>query len=176
SEIQGFVSDTHDPIEFDRVLATVLFTDIVDSTRQATQMGDTQWRHLVDAHFSMARHQIRRHRGHEVKSLGDGILATFDGPGRAVRCAKAISESMKPLGISIRAGLHTGEVELRDDQDISGIAVSIASRISHLAKGGEVLVSSTVKDLVAGSGLAFMNLGEQSLKGLEGPLQIFRVT
>ena len=114
SEIQRFVANTHEAVEPDRVLATVLFTDIVNSTKRAAEMGDAQWLHIVEAHFSMVRNHLRRFRGREVKSLGDGILATFDGPARAIRCAKAIVASVKPLGINIRAGLHTGEVELRN--------------------------------------------------------------
>ena len=176
SEIQRFIANTQEPIEPDRVLATVLFTDIVDSTRRASEMGDMQWRHVVEAHFSMARHQLRRFRGREVKSLGDGILATFDGPARAIRCARAIAASVKPLGIAVRAGLHTGEVELRDASDIAGIAVHVASRVSQLAEGGQVLVSGTVRDLVAGSGLGFADLGPRALKGIEQAVRIFEVT
>ena len=126
-----------------------------------------EWRSVLDAHFSMARSQIRRFRGREVKTLGDGILATFDRPARAVRCAQAIANSVKPLGIAIRAGLHTGEIEIRDDHDVGGIAVNIASRVSNLAGSSEVLVSSIVKDLVAGSGLIFNDLGPHAIKGLE---------
>jgi class 3 adenylate cyclase len=173
SAIRNFVDAAQAPVEPDRVLATVLFTDIVDSTQRAAALGDTEWRSILDAHFSMARSQIRRFRGREVKTLGDGILATFDGPARAVRCAQAIANSVKPLGIEIRAGLHTGEVEIRDDNDVGGIAVNIASRVSSLAGSSEVLVSSTVKDLVAGSGLIFNDLGPHAIKGLEDELRIF---
>ena len=173
SEIRGFVDAAQEPIEPDRVLATVLFTDIVDSTQRAAALGDMEWRSVLDAHFSMARSQIRRFRGREVKTLGDGVLATFDGPARAVRCAQAIANSVKPLGIAIRAGLHTGEIEIRDDNDVGGIAVNIASRVSNLAGSSEVLVSSTVKDLVAGSGLMFNDLGPHAIKGLEDELRIF---
>jgi class 3 adenylate cyclase len=173
SEIRSFVDAAQEPVEPDRVLATVLFTDIVDSTQRAAAVGDMEWRSILDAHFSMARSQIRRFRGREVKTLGDGILATFDGPARAVRCAQAIANSVKPLGIAIRAGLHTGEVEIRDDNDVGGIAVNIASRVSNLAGSSEVLVSSTVKDLVAGSGLIFNDLGPHAIKGLEDELRIF---
>ena len=162
-------------IEPERVLTTVLFTDVVDSTQRAAVLGDMEWRSTLDAHFSLARSQLRRFRGREVKTLGDGILATFDGPARAVHCAQAIAAGVRPLGISIRAGLHTGEVEIRDDNDISGIAVNIASRVSHLAGNSEVLASSTVKDLVAGSGLNFHDLGFRAIKGLEDELRIFRV-
>ena len=173
SEIRGFVDAAQEPIEPDRVLATVLFTDIVDSTQRAAALGDMEWRSVLDAHFSMARSQIRRFRGREVKTLGDGVPATFDGPARAVRCAQAIANSVKPLGIAIRAGLHTGEIEIRDDNDVGGIAVNIASRVSNLAGSSEVLVSSTVKDLVAGSGLMFNDLGPHAIKGLEDELRIF---
>jgi class 3 adenylate cyclase len=173
SEIRSFVDAAQEPIEPDRVLATVLFTDIVDSTQRAAAVGDTEWRSVLDAHFSIARSQIRRFRGREVKTLGDGILATFDGPARAVRCAQAIANNVKPLGIAIRAGLHTGEVEIRDDNDVGGIAVNIASRVSNLAGSSEVLVSGTVKDLVAGSGLIFNDLGSHAIKGLEEELRIF---
>jgi class 3 adenylate cyclase len=175
TEIRNFVDTAQQPIEPDRVLATVLFTDIVDSTQRAAALGDMEWRSILDAHFSLARSQLRRFRGREVKALGDGILATFDGPARAVHCAQAIAAGVRPLGIAIRAGLHTGEVEIRDDNDISGIAVNIASRVSHLAGHSEVLVSSTVKDLVAGSGLAFHDLGFRAIKGLDDELRIFRV-
>jgi pimeloyl-ACP methyl ester carboxylesterase len=175
SEIRNFVDAAQEPVEPDRVLATVLFTDIVDSTERAAGLGDMEWRSVLDAHFSLARAQIRRFRGREVKTLGDGILATFDGPARAVRCAQAIAIGVRPLGIAIRAGLHTGEVEVREDNDIGGIAVNIASRVSHLAGSGEVLVSGTVKDLVAGSGLIFNDLGLRAIKGIEDELRIFAV-
>jgi class 3 adenylate cyclase len=167
------VHAAQEPVEPDRVLATVLFTDIVDSTQRAAALGDMVWRSVLDAHFSMARSQIHRFRGREVKTLGDGILATFDGPARAVRCAQAIANSVKPLGIAIRAGLHTGEIEIRNDNDVGGIAVNIASRVSNLAGSSEVLVSSTVRDLVAGSGLVFNDLGPHAIKGLEDELRIF---
>jgi pimeloyl-ACP methyl ester carboxylesterase len=176
SEIRAFVDAAQESLEPDRVLATVLFTDIVDSTQRAAALGDVEWRSVIDTHFSLARSHIRRFRGREVKTLGDGILATFDGPARAVRCAQAIVGSVRPLGIAIRAGLHTGEVEVRDDNDVAGIAVNIASRISHLAGSEEILVSSTVKDLVAGSGLAFDDLGPRAIKGLPDELRVFRCT
>jgi pimeloyl-ACP methyl ester carboxylesterase len=175
AEIRSLVGSAQEPVEPDRVLATVLFTDVVDSTQRASVLGDTEWRSVIDAHFSLARSQIRRSRGREVKTMGDGILATFDGPARAVRCAQAIVGSVRALGIAIRAGLHTGEIEIREDDDVGGIAVNIASRVSHIAGGGEVLVSSTVKDLVAGSGLVFDDLGPRAIKGLDGELCIYRV-
>jgi class 3 adenylate cyclase/pimeloyl-ACP methyl ester carboxylesterase len=173
SEIRNFVDSAQQPMEPERVLTTVLFTDIVDSTQRAAAVGDNEWRSVLDAHFSLARSQLRRFRGREVKTLGDGILATFDGPARAVRCAQAIATGVRPLGIAIRAGLHTGEIEVRNDNDVGGIAVNIASRVSNIAGGGEVLVSSTVKDLVAGSGLVFNDLGPHTIKGLGDKLHIF---
>ena len=160
-------------IDFDRVLSTVLFTDIVGSTENAEAMGDVRWRDLLDAHDAAVRDELRRHRGTEVKALGDGFLATFDGPARAIRCAVAIAKAVKPLGIEVRTGLHTGEVEL-SEQDVRGIAVHIASRVAGLAQPGETLVSRTVKDLVAGSGIAFEDMGAHDLKGVPESWQLFR--
>ena len=174
-EIRDFVGAARAAPSIERVLATVLFTDLVDSTKQAVTMGDTKWRALIDTHFSLARNAFERFRGREVKTLGDGLLATFDGPGRAVRCAQEIERSMKPLGVSVRAGLHTGEVELADDGDVRGIAVNVAARVCQQAGSDEVLVSNTVKDLVAGSGLSFADLGEHALKGLDDPMRLHRV-
>ena len=154
------------------MLATVLFTDIVDSTRRAAEIGDREWHVLLDRHDEVVRHEITRFRGRAIKSLGDGFLATFDGPARAVRCAAAIIERVRPLGIEVRSGLHTGEIEIGRD-DVGGIAVHIAARVTELAVSGEILVSSTVRDLVAGSGLAFRDRGSQSLKGLPEPLRLF---
>jgi class 3 adenylate cyclase len=148
----------------DRVLATVLFADIVGSTEKAATLGDQRWRCLLDSHHAAIRRNLARFRGNEVKTTGDGIFATFDGPARGVRCACAIAEEIRPLGIEVRAGLHTGECEMIGD-DIGGIAVHIGARVAALAGAGEVLVSSTVKDLVAGSGLRFGDRGSQSLKG-----------
>lgn len=176
SEIRKFVGAAQPVIETDRVLATVLFTDIVDSTRRASAVGDAAWRELIDRHYVIARGELSRFRGREVKTLGDGLLATFDGPARAIRCAQEITRLVQPLGIEVRAGLHTGEIELVDNSDVSGIAVNIASRISSLAGASEVLVSSTVKDLVAGAGIAFDAIGPRRLKGLEKPVRVFRVT
>ncbi len=134
------------------MLATVLFTDIVDSTKRVAELGDHGWRALLDRHDDAVRQQLARFRGHEVKNLGDGFLATFDGPARAVRCAAAISDSVRPLGIAVRSGLRTGEIELKRD-DVAGIAVHIAARVAAEAEAGETVVSSTVRDLVAGSAL-----------------------
>ena len=158
----------------DRILATVLFTDIVDSTKRAAQLGDRQWHDLLDRHNRLVRRQIGRFRGQEVKTLGDGFLATFDGPARAVRCASAIAETVQPLGIAVRAGLHTGEIELKGD-DIAGIAVNIAARVAATAGPNETVVSSTVRDLVAGSGLRFENRGRHMLRGLPEHVQLYAV-
>src|SRR5205823_9540841 len=148
----GFRSE----VEPDRVLATVMFTDIVDSTQRASELGDRGWGALVDRHNEAVRKELARFRGREVKTLGDGFLATFDAPARAVRCAAAISDSLRPLGITVRSGLHTGEIELKRD-DVAGIAVHIAARVAAEAGAGETMVSSTVRDLVAGSGLRFQD-------------------
>jgi class 3 adenylate cyclase len=151
-----------------------LFTDIVGSTDRARQLGDKAWRELLAAHDSTVRREIARFRGREVKTLGDGFLAVFDGPARAIRCAKAITESMEPLGIQVRAGLHTGEVE-GSESDVQGIAVHLAARIMDEAGAGEVVVSRTVKDLVAGSDIEFDDTGEHFLRGIEQKWQLFRV-
>jgi class 3 adenylate cyclase len=156
------------------VLATVLFTDIVGSTEKAAALGDRRWRDLLDKHHATIRSNLARFRGHEVKTTGDGILANFDGPARGVRCACAIAEEIKPLGIEVRAGLHTGECEMMGD-DVGGIAVHIGARVASLAGAGEVLASSTVKDLVAGSGLRFSDRGSQTLKAVPGAWHIYAV-
>jgi len=171
-EIEEFLTGSRSDIEVDRVLATVLFTDIVDSTRRAAELGDRQWRTLLERHDQAVREQLQRFRGREVKNLGDGFLATFDGPARAVRCATAITQGVGPLGIGVRSGLHTGEIELKRD-DIGGIAVHIAARVADLAQSGESLVSSTVKDLVAGSGLRFQDRGLHSLRGLPDEVHLY---
>jgi class 3 adenylate cyclase len=172
--VQEFVTGVRPPSLPDRVLATVLFTDIVGSTELAARLGDAAWKELVTEHDDRARAEVERHRGTYVDSTGDGILATFDGPARAVRCAQAIAEAVRSIGIQIRAGCHTGEVELAGT-DIRGIAVHIGSRVSALAGSGEVLVSSTVKDLVAGSGLVFEDAGEHELKGVPDTWRLYRV-
>ena len=166
--IEEFLTGSIRAIESHRVLATVLFTDIVGSTALAEQLGDRRWRDLLDAHHATVRRELSRARGKEVKSLGDGFLATFDGPARAVRCARSITEAVGLLNLKIRSGLHTGEIEIVDD-DVQGIA----SRISALADPGEVLVSRTVKDLVAGSGLCFSERGRHSLKGIQEPMDLY---
>jgi class 3 adenylate cyclase len=158
----------------DRVLATVLFTDIVGSTEHAARLGDRRWRDLLGTHDALVRAEVLRFRGGLVKTTGDGGLATFDGPGRAIRCSCAIRDSARTLGIDLRAGLHTGEIELIGD-DVAGIAVHIGARVLAQAGGGEVLVSSTVKDLVAGSGINFIERGEHELKGVPGAWRLFAV-
>ena len=163
--IEEFLTGSISVAESHRVLATVLFTDIVGSTARALEIGDQRWHHLLDAHHATVRRELARYRGREIRSLGDGFLATFDGPARAVRCACAISEAVRPLDIQVRCGLHTGEIETAGD-DVQGIAVHIASRVSAHAEAGEILVSRTVKDLVAGSGLHFKERGKHLLKGL----------
>jgi class 3 adenylate cyclase len=173
-EIYEFLTGHQAEVADDRVLATVLFTDIVDSTRRAAQMGDRDWHALLDAHDVIVRSQLARFRGREVNTSGDGFLAMFDGPQRAIRCAMAIRDAVKALGIEVRAGLHTGECELRGD-DIGGIAVHIGARVSVLAGPNEVLVSSTLRDLVIGSGLAFEDRGAHQLKGVPGEWRIFAV-
>ena len=173
-EVRHFLTGSRGVVEIDRILATVLFTDIVGSTEKAAAIGDRRWRDLLDNHHAVIRSNLTRFRGHEIKTTGDGILATFDGPARGVRCACAIAEEIKPLGIEVRAGLHTGECEMID-KDVGGIAVHIGARVAALAGASEVLVSSTVKDLVAGSGLRFADRGNQSLKGVPGEWRIFAV-
>ena len=153
--------------EQDRVLVTVLFTDIVNSTVHLAELGDAGWRSLLEAHHALVRRQLARHRGRELDTAGDGFFATFDGPARGIRCASAIIEAVSDLGIMVRAGLHTGECQLVDGK-IGGIAVHIGARVAGHAKGGEVLVSGTVKDLVAGSGITFDDRGVHELKGVPG--------
>ena len=173
-EVEEFLTGVRRTIEVDRVLATVMFTDIVDSTQRASAHGRQAWRALLDAQNDVLRRELARSRGREIKTLGDGMLATFDGPARAIRCARAMTEAVRPLGIEIRVGLHTGEVELVGD-DVAGIAVHIAARVGALAGAGEVLVSGTVKDLVAGSGIGFADRGEHVLKGIPDQWRIFAV-
>jgi class 3 adenylate cyclase len=171
-EIAEFLTGEQADVADDRVLATVLFTDIVDSTRRAAVMGDRDWRALLDAHDAVVRAQLNRFRGREVSTAGDGFLAMFDGPQRAIRCAMSIREAVQALGIEVRAGLHTGECEVRGD-DIGGIAVHIGARVSALAGPNEVLVSSTLRDLVLGSGLEFADRGAHELKGVPGDWHLF---
>jgi class 3 adenylate cyclase len=171
-EVEEFLTGSRSAIESDRVLATVLFTDIVNSTKRAETIGDRAWHDVLDRHNALVRREISRHRGHEVRTMGDGFLATFDGPARSIRCALAINEGVEALGLQVRAGLHTGEVEMAND-DLSGIAVHIASRVATMAKPGQVLVSNTVRDLVAGSNIRFHDEGSHSLKGLTESVRLF---
>jgi class 3 adenylate cyclase len=163
------------PVEVDRVLKTILFTDIVGSTERAAELGDRRWRELLDAHDRAVRRELERHRGVEVKTTGDGFLAAFDGPGRAVHCAQATVDAARDLGLEMRAGLHSGECEVRGD-DLAGMTVHIGSRVAALAEAGEVLVTSTVRDLVIGSDLSFTDRGVQSLKGVPGQWHVLAVT
>ena len=173
--IEEFLTGSKNTPATDRSLMTVAFTDIVGSTEMAAELGDRRWRSLLEIHESVGRREIENGHGHVVKSTGDGLMATFDGPARAVQCMRSIGSLLESLGLRIRAGVHTGEVELFED-DIGGIAVHIAARIAGLADAGEVLASSTVRDLVAGSGLVFEDRGEQTLKGVPEPWRIFAVS
>ena len=171
-EIQEFLTGARSVPEPDRVLATVMFTDIVGSTARAAEIGDSSWRELLSRHQSVVRDELARFRGREVKTLGDGCLATLDGPARAIRCGLAIVQATRPLGLEVRIGLHSGELELIGD-DVGGIAVHIAARVGALAAPGEVLVSSTVKDLVAGAGIEFVDRGTHPLKGISDEWRLF---
>jgi class 3 adenylate cyclase len=170
--VRDFLGIPRSACELDRVLATVLFTDIVGSTDKACAVGDACWRELLEKHNAAVRTLLARYRGTEVKTTGDGFLATFDGPARAVRCAQGIREAVRPLGLEVRAGCHTGEIELLGT-DVAGIAVHMGARVGALAGPSEVLVSSTVKDLVAGSGLTFADRGEHELKGMPGKWHLY---
>ncbi len=171
-EIEEFLTGARSTPEPDRVLATVMFTDIVGSTERAAELGDARWRDLLAAHQAAVRRELTRFRGREVKTLGDGCLATFDGPARAIRCGREVVAGARSLGLAVRAGLHSGEVEVIGD-DVGGIAVHIAARVGALAAGDEVLVSSTVKDLVAGSGIQFEDRGTKELKGIPDEWRLF---
>jgi class 3 adenylate cyclase len=173
-EIEEFLTGTRSPAEPDRVLATVMFTDIADSTRRAAELGDRGWGDLVGRHDQLIRRQLERYRGREVKTMGDGFLATFDGPARGIRAAVDARNAVRELGIEIRAGLHTGEVEVMGG-DVRGIAVNIGARVGSAAEPGEVLVSRTVTDLVAGSGIKFADRGVHALKGVPGEWQLYAV-
>jgi class 3 adenylate cyclase len=174
SEVETFLTGSRAEPHPERQLLTVLFTDIVDSTRRGAELGDRRWRELLEGHDEVVRGQLDRFRGQEVKTTGDGFLATFDGPARGIQCARAIAQGVRPLEIEVRAGLHTGECEIRDN-DIGGIAVNIGARISTLAGPSEVLVSSTVRDLVVGSDFDFEPRGSHSLKGVPGEWSLFSV-
>jgi class 3 adenylate cyclase len=171
-EIEEFLTGVRTVPDLDRVLATVLFTDIVGSTERAAALGDQRWRELLEEHHRVVRAELERYRGREVKTTGDGVLATFEGPARAIRCTQSMVNALRKLGIEIRAGIHTGECELMG-LDVGGIAVHIAARVAGMAGPGEVLVSSTVKDLVAGSAIEFDDRGRHSLKGVPGEWLLF---
>jgi len=173
-EIEEFLTGTRQEYEIDRVLKTVLFTDIAGSTDQAVRVGDRRWHELLDAHDSTVRVEFDRFRGQEVKSTGDGFLACFDGPARAIRCAQAISDKTRTIGLQVRAGLHSGECVPRGE-DFAGVAIHIGARVADLASPGEVLVTSTVRDLVAGSGIEFDDRGRHTLKGVPGDWQLLAV-
>jgi class 3 adenylate cyclase len=171
-EVSEFLTGQRPPVDIDRILTTVLFTDIVASTERAVEAGDEGWRSLLDAHDRAVRDQLHRFRGEEINTTGDGFIACFDGPARAIDCATEIIRASRHVGLDVRAGLHTGECERRGD-DIAGVAVHVAARIGALAGPGEVVVSRTVTDLVAGSGIEFESRGEHTLKGVPGDWQLF---
>ena len=171
-EIERFLADVQEEVEPDRVLATLVFTDIVGSTAKAAELGDRAWQDLLTKHHRLVRAQLARFRGHEVDVAGDGVFATFDGPARAIRCASAIADGLKALGLNVRAGVHTGEIE-QTNGGVRGVAVHIGARIAAAARPGEVVVSSTVKDLVAGSGITFEERGEHQLDGVPGTWRLF---
>jgi class 3 adenylate cyclase len=171
-EIEEFLTGMRRGPESDRVLTTVLFTDIVDATRKAVELGDHQWRALLEQHHAMVREHLRRFRGREIDTAGDGFLAAFDGPARAVQAAQAISDKVRLMGLDIRAGLHTGECEIAGSK-LAGIAIHIGARVAALAGAGEVLVSNTVKDLVAGSRVMFEDRGTHILKGVPGEWRLY---
>jgi class 3 adenylate cyclase len=173
-EIEEFLTGARHAPPSDRILTTVMFTDVVGSTERAAAVGDARWRELMAGHDDLIRSELERNRGREVKTMGDGFLAMFDGPARGIRCARAIADQVGTLGIEVRAGLHTGECELVGD-DIGGMAVNIGARIGALAGANEVLVSSTVKDLVVGSGISFRDRGAHELKGVPDEWHLFAV-
>jgi class 3 adenylate cyclase len=172
--IEEFLTGVRRTAEPTRMLATVLFTDIVGSTQQASRLGDRRWRELLNVHDDLARRLVEEFGGQLVKTTGDGILATFDGPGRGIGCAAAVKDELGGIGLHVRAGLHTGEVERRDG-DVGGIAVHIAARVMAAAEAGEILTSRTVRDLVVGSDVVLQDRGSQPLKGVEGNWQLFAV-
>jgi class 3 adenylate cyclase len=172
--VEEFLAELHGPSDPNRALAAILFTDFVESTKQLSALGDHAWRNLLDSHDVIARTVVEQHAGRLVKTTGDGVLATFDGPGRAIRCAVALRDALRPIGLEIRAGLHTGEVEIRGT-DIAGIAVHIAARVLDAAAAGELLVSAAVPMLVAGAGFEFDDRGQHELKGVDGTWQLFAV-
>ena len=173
-EIREFLTGRRETATPNRMLATVLFTDLVGSTARAAELGDRRWRDVLEQHHAAVRRELVRYDGREVDTAGDGFFATFDGPARAIRCAQTVVDAVRPLGLAVRAGVHTGEVELADGK-VAGIAVNIGARVAGLANAGEVLVSGTVKDLVAGSGLGFEDRGSAALKGVPGEWRLFAV-
>ncbi|MDH3376887.1 MAG: adenylate/guanylate cyclase domain-containing protein [Gammaproteobacteria bacterium] len=173
-EIQNFLGEKQTISVTDRALATVLFTDIVDSTQLANDLGDEKWSDLLEGHNEAVRRQLEIFRGNEVKTTGDGFHATFDGPARAIQCAASIREATRQLGLSLRIGIHTGECEIRGES-LEGVAIHLAARVSGMASAGEIVVSRTVKDLVAGSGIEFEDFGVHALKGISGEQQLFKV-
>jgi class 3 adenylate cyclase len=173
-EVAEFLTGERPAVEIERVLTTMLFTDIVGSTDRVASLGDHRWRAILDAHDRNVREQLRKHRGHEIETAGDSFFVSFDGPARAIRCAQEIVLATEKLGIELRVGLHTGEVEVRRDH-LGGLAVHIAARVGALATAGEVLVSRTVKDLVVGSGIEFIDRGEHELKGVPGTWRLYAV-
>jgi pimeloyl-ACP methyl ester carboxylesterase len=175
-EVEEFLTGVRRGPDVRRVLATVLFTDIVGSTSRAVELGDQRWRSLLEQHHALVRRELQRFRGDEVDTAGDGFLATFDGPARAVRCAQAIQRGLRPLGLNITAGVHAGEIEVADGGGIAGVAVHIGARVAERAEAGEVLVSSTVKDIVAGSGIEFADRGVHELKGVPGEWRLYAVS
>ncbi len=172
--LTGSLTDARTAPPADRILTTLLFTDVVDSTERAAALGDEAWRARLDRHDDLVAHHLRRFRGRRVKSMGDGVLATFDSPGRAIRCALALRDGIRSLELEIRAGLHTGETEIRGD-DVAGIAVHVAARVADRAAAGEVLVSGSIPTLVAGSDLSFVDRDVHHFKGLSGTWQLFAV-
>jgi class 3 adenylate cyclase len=176
AEIREFITGSREPDDPDRILATILFTDIVGSTQLADQLGDGRWRDLLETHHEAVRAELARYRGREVDTAGDGFLAVFDGPARAIRAASAIVEAVGHIGLQVRAGIHTGEIEQLPNGDIRGIAVHVGARVSGVAGPGEVLVSSSVRDLVAGSGFAFEDRGTFQLKGVEEERRLYAVS
>ena len=175
-EIEQFMTGTRRAVDVDRIITTVMFVDIVGSTRTAAALGDRTWHDLLATTTAALRTQLATHRGHEVKTLGDGLMATFDGPARSIRCAKAMIAATAPLGIELTVGLHTGEVEVTQDDDIAGLAVHLAARIGSAAGAGEILVSRTVRDLVAGSAIEFEDRGEHDFKGMPEPWRVYAVS
>jgi class 3 adenylate cyclase len=173
--VEEFLTGRLPARDLDRILATLLFTDVVASTERSARLGDRRWLEILADHNTVVRAELARFRGNEVKTTGDGFLATFDGPARAVRAAQAITQAVRPLGIDIRCGLHTGEIE-RVENDVGGVAVHIAQRVSALAPAGEILVSNVVKELASGSGIMFKDHGEHALKGVPGSWRLFQVT